>query len=149
MGISQYLNARLVQFLDVKSRDEALSKLVDLLDREGKLLDKQTFYEAIQEREKIVSTGIGMGVAIPHAKLQGYPDFFIAIGIEQQMGIEWNALDNLPVRLIFVIGGPENQQTEYLKILSQLTRAIKEEERRKKMLKAQSANEVIALFEGI
>jgi len=90
-----------------------------------------------------------MGVAIPHAKLQGYTGFFIAVGIQQGAGIEWNSLDSLPVRLIFMIGGPDDQQTEYLKILSQLTRAVKEEERRKKMLKAQSANEVIALFEGI
>lgn len=146
MTISTYLDERLVIFLDVDNRDEALQKLVDLLDTEGKLVDKEQFYQAILGREKIVSTGVGMGMAIPHAKLEGYPHFFIAIGIQSKQGIEWNALDGSPVRLIFMIGGPENRQTEYLKILSRLTMAIKDEERRKKLLKATKAADVIALF---
>jgi len=69
------------------------------------------------EREKIVSTGIGMGVAIPHAKLTSVEDFFIAIGILSK-GVQWNALDGGPVRLIFMIGGPDDKQTAYLQILS-------------------------------
>jgi nitrogen PTS system EIIA component len=146
--ISKYLDTRLVTFLEVMSQEEALRKMIDLLDAEGKLIDKENFFRAILERERIVSTGIGMGVAIPHAKREGYRDFFIAIGIQSKKGIEWNALDGLPVRLIFMIGGPENRQTEYLKILSRLTTAIKEEERRKQLLKATRPEEVIALFEG-
>ena len=148
VAISNYLDERLVVFLDVDHRDEALAALVSRLESEGRLHDKEIFYHAILEREQIVSTGIGMGVAIPHAKLAGYPDFFIAIGIQHRAGIEWNALDGLPVRLIFMIGGPENKQTEYLKILSSLTMAIKDEERRKKLARAKTAQEVVALFHG-
>ncbi len=148
VAISNYLDARLVLFLDVENRDAALSALVHALDGAGKLRDKNFFYHAILEREKIVSTGIGIGVAIPHAKLSGYEDFFIAVGIQKKRGIEWNALDGSLVRLIFMIGGPENKQTEYLKILSRLTMAIKDEERRKKLLKAISPQQVIDLFEG-
>jgi PTS system nitrogen regulatory IIA component len=148
VAISNYLDERLVLFLNVDSRDEALEQLVGLLEKGGKLKNSKVFHDAILEREKIVSTGIGLGVAIPHAKLQGYDEFFIAIGIQAKKGIEWNALDNAPVRLIFMIGGPENKQTEYLKILSHLTMAIKNEERRKKLLKTYDAKEVIALFTG-
>jgi nitrogen PTS system EIIA component len=149
VAISNYLDERLVLFLNADSRDEALEQLVSLLGKAGKLKDSKVFHDAILEREKIVSTGIGLGVAIPHAKLQGYDEFFIAIGIQARKGIEWNALDSSPVSLIFMIGGPENKQTEYLKILSHLTMAIKNEERRKKLLKAYDAKDVIALFEGI
>ncbi len=148
VAISNYLDERLVLFLEATSRDEALKQLVDVLDKAGKLKEARVFHEAILEREKIVSTGIGLGVAIPHAKLQGYDDFFIAIGVQTKKGIEWNALDNAPVRLIFMIGGPENKQTEYLRILSHLTMAIKNEERRKKLLKTYDASEVIGLFAG-
>ena len=71
------------------------------------------------KREKIVSTGIGMGVAIPHAKLPSFDRFFLAVGLQKvKDGIDWDALDGAPVRLIFMIGGPANQQTDYLKILS-------------------------------
>lgn len=148
MGISNYLDERLVLFLRVDSRDEALAQLVQALERAGKLKNARVFHEAILEREKIVSTGIGLGVAIPHAKLEGYDDFFIAIGIQEKKGIEWNALDGAPVRLIFMIGGPDNRQTGYLKILSDLTMAIKNEERRKKLLKTYDAKDVISLFAG-
>jgi len=145
--ISNYLDERAILFLNVENRTLALEKLIDALDKEGKLKNRQEFHHAILEREKIVSTGIGMGVAIPHAKLEGYKDFFIAIGIQEGRGIEWNALDGLPVHIIFMIGGPANQQTEYLKILSRITMAIKDEVRRKKILKAKSGKEVISLFE--
>lgn len=148
MAISDYLDPRLVLFIESEKRDDALQELVALLKNAAKLHNPELFYHAILEREKIVSTGIGLGVAIPHAKLEGYQDFFIAIGIQRKKGIEWNALDGAPVRLVFMIGGPENKQTEYLKILSHLTLAIKNEERRKKMLKAYNPQEVIELFTG-
>lgn len=146
--ISDYLDESLVLFLNAETRDEALQQLTAALTKEGKLKSPQAFHQAIAEREKIVSTGIGLGVAVPHAKLQGYEDFFIAIGIQSKKGIEWNALDGAPVHLIFMIGGPDNRQTEYLKILSHLTTAVKNEERRKKLLKAYDAKAVIALFAG-
>jgi PTS system nitrogen regulatory IIA component len=148
VAISNYLDERLVLFLPPMDRDEALNRLVDKLSECGKLLDRDAFFSAILQREKIVSTGIGMGVAVPHAKLFGYSDFFIAIGLQVKPGIEWHSIDSAPARLIFMIGGPENRQTEYLHILSRLTAAIKDEERRKKLLKAKTAQEVIALFEG-
>lgn len=149
MAISNYLDERLVRFLEVDSMANAIAQLVDALDQAGKLVDREAFHQAILEREKIVSTGIGIGVAIPHAKLAGYHEFFIAIAIQKGRGIEWQALDGAPVRIIFMIGGPENRQTEYLKILSLLTSAIKDEERRKSLLKATSAREVLSIFQGI
>lgn len=148
VAISKYLDQRLVLFLDANSRDEALKQMVDVLAKEHKLKNPQIFHDAILEREGIVSTGIGLGVAIPHAKLHGYDDFFIAIGVQSKKGIEWNALDGAPVHLIFMIGGPDNKQTEYLRILSLLTEAIKNEERRKKLLKAYDVKGVIGLFAG-
>ncbi len=143
--ISKYMAPSLVTFLNVHTRDEALNALVDLLDHDKKLENRKIFYDAIMDREKIVSTGIGMGVAIPHAKLSPCDDFFIAIAVLQR-GVEWKALDNAPVRLIFMIGGPDNKQTEYLQILSALTVAIKDEERRKKILTSNSKEAIIRLF---
>ncbi len=147
--ISDYLDENLVCFLDAATQPEALQALIDRLFDQGELKDKEAFMHAILEREKIVSTGIGIGIAIPHAKLEGYDDFFIAIGIQKANGIEWNSLDGLPVRLIFMIGGPEDRQTEYLNILSMITGAIKDEERRKDLLKATKPSDVIAVFKDL
>lgn len=143
--ISKYLDPRLVVILDVDSRDEAIKAIVQQIYNAGRLQDQSSFYEAIIEREKIVSTGIGMGAAIPHAKLADYNDFFIAIGVLRK-GLDWKALDGAPVRVIFLIGGPDDKQTEYLQILSCLTQVIKDEQIRKKMLTLNSPQDIIDLF---
>ncbi len=146
--ISEFLDERAIVFLKVATREEAIDYLIDTLESAGKLKDRQTFYQAIAEREKIVSTGIGLGVAIPHAKMEGYKNFFLAIGVKKNDGIEWNSLDGSPIHIVFMIGGPAEQQTVYLNILSKITHAIKDESRRKKILKAITAKDVIAAFEG-
>lgn len=147
MGIPDYLDQKLIIFLHAKDRNEALSTMVETLDRAHQLQDKEAFYSAILEREKIVSTGVGLGVAIPHAKLEGYDHFFIAIGIQKQgPGIEWQSLDGAPVKLIFMIGGPDNRQMDYLKILSSLTAAVKDPNRRKALLAASTPQEVLDQF---
>ena len=140
------LDLRMISFLDVSSRDEAIDSLIDLFDQAGKLSDRLQFREAIFHREQLVSTGIGVSVAVPHAKLGGFSEFSIAIGIQKGKGIDWNALDLTPVRIIFMIGGPDDRQSEYLQILSQLTAAIKNVELRKALLKATSSEQVLDLF---
>jgi nitrogen PTS system EIIA component len=148
MQISRYMDPQLVVFLNVPTRDEALHQLVHRIYEVGKLDDEDSFYQAIIDREKIVSTGIGMGVAIPHAKLPSYDQFFIALGVLQKP-VDWHALDGAPVRLVFMIGGPDDKHTEYLQILSGLTHAIKDEERRKKLLSIRQPRAIIELFQTI
>ncbi len=148
MAISTYLSEGLVLFLNVKNQEGALKALVQQLAGVEKIPNAEEFYKAILQREKVVSTGIGLGIAIPHAKIANYSEFFIAIGIQSGKGIDWNAMDQAPVQLIFMIGGPDNRQEEYLQILSRLTSLLKEESFRRNLLRASSAKEVIKLFEG-
>jgi nitrogen PTS system EIIA component len=133
-----YLNDDNVLFLHAENKEEVLKKLVEEVSLQKKLLEKDQFYEAILERENLVSTGVGMGVAIPHAKLGICKDFFISIAVLDK-GVEWDSIDGSLVRLVFLIGGPENRQTEYLKILSLITSAIKDENLRKHLLTASSS----------
>jgi nitrogen PTS system EIIA component len=143
--IASCLAANLIHFSTASTRDDVIAELVDRLDRAGKLHDSTLFHDSILLREKLVSTGIGMGVALPHAKLPGYEDFFIAIGILSK-GVDWGSLDHIPVRLVFLIGGPDNKQTEYLQLLSELTQQLKNEPLRKKMLTLNSVEDIINLF---
>ncbi len=148
MKVYNYLNQKLVFFLDAESKDDVLNQIVKMTVEAMELPEGDRFCKAIFDREKLVSTGIGMGVAIPHAKLTAYNDFFIAIAVLKS-GVDWNTLDGAPVRLIFLIGGPDDKQTEYLKILSSLTGVLRDEELRKNLIGAVSAKEVMNLFEII
>lgn len=147
-GVFRYLQEKLVAFLEEDSRTGAIESLTELLRKEGKLPRPEEFLRSVLDREKIVSTSIGVGVAVPHARIPGNSDFFIAIGVLKKKGIDWNLSDESPVRLIFLIGGPENKQTEYLKLLSSLTLAVKDETRRKKILQCYTGREVVDLFTG-
>lgn len=147
LKIYNYLNKDLILFLNAETRDQALKVMIEKVHEAGKLKNELLFFDALIQREKIVSTGIGMGVSIPHAKLDGYDEFFIAIGVLQK-GVDWNSLDGALVRLIFMVGGPDDKQTEYLQILSSLTMAIKDEERRKRILTRSSKEDIIELFKA-
>ncbi|MCE2982252.1 MAG: PTS sugar transporter subunit IIA [Parachlamydia sp.] len=144
-SISDYMDPQMIAFFKAESRDDALQRLVELIYKSGKIEDEAAFYQAIIEREKIVSTGIGMGIAIPHAKLPSYDKFFIAIGLLSSP-VEWNSLDGAPVRLVFMIGGPDDKQTEYLQLLSGLTQTIKDQTKLKKIFTLRDPVQMIALF---
>lgn len=144
--ITRYFDEKMVFFLHAHDRNEALAELIDLAWQQKKIPEKEPFLKAILEREKIVSTGIGMGVAIPHAKMTSLNEFFIAIGIQKGSGLDWDAIDQSPVRIIFMIGGPDNRQTEYLNILSLLTLVIRNEQLRKRLLLLPTSKDVANLL---
>lgn len=146
--LSEYMSPDEVLFLHTANRDETLRALVHRLYETGTIKEEQQFYQAIIEREKVVSTGIGMGVAIPHAKMASFDEFFIAVGILQKP-VDWHSIDGGFVHFVFMIGGPDDKPTEYLQILSSLTSAIKDEERRKKLLTLQQPLAMIELFQTI
>lgn len=145
LDISRYVKPTSIFFLEVPDRDIVLHTMATSLQESGVLDDAEAFYQALLNREQIVTTGIGMGIAIPHAKLPEYDDFFIAVAILKK-GVDWKALDSAPVRLILMIGGPDDKQTEYLQILSSLTSLLRDEDRRRKLLIAESPEAVLDLL---
>lgn len=143
--LSEYIDERLIVFLDSMSKEDVLKKLVDLVVSVKELPARERLHQAILDREKLVSTAIGMGVAIPHAKLPIYTDFFMSVGILQK-GIDWNAPDDSLVRLVFLVGGPDTKQTEYLKLLSSITTVMRNEQLRRRIVTATSPEVVAALL---
>ena len=146
VAISEYLRPQTVLFFKDTGRDEAIRALVEALAKVHPVGDIETFYQAVIEREKLVSTGVGVGVAVPHAKLDNCRQFFVALGIIKGRGVDWKSLDGSLVKLIFLIGGPSNQQKKYLAILSELTALVRESAFREKLLQAYEEKEVVALF---
>lgn len=134
--------ACIVPHIDAKDKSDVLERLIKAAHKAGKVGNLYRFAEAIGARELIMSTGIGLGVAVPHAKMRELKDFFIVLGT-LKTGIEWDSIDEQPVRLVFLIGGPDDDQTGYLHILSIIVHLAKNPARRQRLLEAVSPKEII------
>lgn len=145
--LADYVDERMIVFLDAATKEEVIAQLVDLAISTKELPAKERFHQAILDREQLVSTAIGMGVAVPHAKLPIYSDFFVAVAILHR-GVEWNAIDDTLVRVVFLIGGPDNRQTDYLKILSSVTSIIRDERLRRQLIRSTTPSAVAAILRG-
>jgi len=146
--LEEFIKKEHICFPKEKSQEGILKSLIQKAVNTGALPSFETFYDAILQRESIISTGIGMGVAIPHAKIKECNDFFMVVGIHGDDGVDWNAIDGFKVKLIFLIGGPVNYHKEYLSILSELTHFIKDEGRRHQIMHANRVEEVVNIFQS-
>ncbi|MBT2687631.1 PTS sugar transporter subunit IIA [Bacillus sp. ISL-47] len=126
---------------------DAINGLVDKLDEAGKLNDRSAFKEAILKREEQSTTGIGDGIAIPHAKTSAVKKPAIAFG-KSGAGVDYESLDGQPAHLFFMIAAPEGANNTHLEALSRLSSILMNEEARKKLLNAASANEVIDIIDS-
>ncbi len=140
--ISDYLKPECIAFLEPKSVDDAIENLVDRLYRNGVIHERALFNQSLLAREAQSSTAIGDGIAIPHARISAYDKFFIAIGIVRTNDFSWDA-EHGNIHFVFLIGGPDNRPDEYLEILSHLTTAVKDDEKRSKLLSCQCPRDVI------
>lgn len=146
MSLNELLTEEAVVFLKTNEMKDTIKSLAKKAYELGKIKDLNEFEEAVLDREKIVSTGIGLGIAIPHAKLKSIDDFFIIVG-KAKKGLDWDAIDRKPVSTVFLIGGPDGYQKKYLKLLAKLTLLIKNDNRRKILFESEDAKEIITLFE--
>jgi nitrogen PTS system EIIA component len=132
---------RVTVLLPVNSKKRLLEKLSILLRVGSQDLDEQTALQSLIERERLGSTGIGEGVALPHGRIKGIKQ---AIGafVTLAEDMDFDALDHKPVRLVFALLIPEEADKEHLQILSQLAVIFKDPETRAKLLQAKSPEEV-------
>lgn len=143
--LSEYILEDTITFLKSKDRRGAIEELIEQFDNSNEAWDKKELFDYIMKRESVVSTGIGMGIAIPHARCPNIEDFAISVGISQD-GIGWDAIDGLKVKLIFLIVGPEAWQKEYLLLLSQLTKILKEDQMRENLLQIREKSDLVKIF---
>lgn len=124
--LHRLLNEKLIE-LDLREKNKAklIRGLVDLAAKSGKLKDKKVFLRAILEREKMGSTGIGNGVAIPHAKSKAVKGLVLAFARSGE-GLDFGALDGEKVHLFFMLASAEALVGEHLKILAKISYLIKD-----------------------
>jgi len=146
MKISDILEEKLVVTgLAGNTKEDIIGSLVDLVGQSPKVLDKEKVLTAIIEREKIMSTGVGNGFAIPHGKTDGVSDVVAAFGVTAQP-IDFQSLDEKPVRLVFLLVGRDNMVGPHIKLLSRISRLMSKEEFRARLLTIGTAREVIETF---
>ncbi len=132
-----------VRVLSARTKEEALRELASLIGEAAEVESPDRLLAAIFEREKIMSTGIGLGIAIPHAKIREVKDFIVALG-KSDAGLEFNSLDGRPVHFVVMIAGPDNQQERYLQLLARITLKLKDAMVRRRLEEAQDSQEILA-----
>lgn len=141
--ITDYMSKDLIT-LNLKSRtkDAVLEELSELMVKSPNIENKNVIKKALMEREELGSTGIGKGIAIPHAKTDAASKLTIAFGISKEK-IDFDSLDHEGVNIFFVFASPIEDSQIYLKVLARISRLIRNENFRNKLLNCKEADEVI------
>jgi len=149
MGLAEYLSERLICMdLEPSQRDEAVQALLELFVADGAMPAELVgpARQAIVDRERLGSTAIGRGVAVPHARLEGVERILVAFG-HSRKGIEFNALDGQPVHQVFLVLAPNGAAEQYLNVMERITRLVQNDDFRRFVSQLRSAAEVMELIE--
>jgi PTS system nitrogen regulatory IIA component len=128
-----------------RSKAEVIEELAGVLANEYREIDRQRLIQALEDRERLNSTALGDGVAIPHGKLPGLKRVLAAFG-RSRLGVEFQSLDGKPTHLFFLLVAPEDSAGAHLKALARISRLLKDERFRARLMEAGDAHD---LFETI
>jgi PTS system nitrogen regulatory IIA component len=136
MKITEMLKREFVlEQLKAGNKRDALAELVGVFAQGRINVDSEAMLHVLLERERLGSTGIGDGIAIPHGKLPGLEEMVVSFGRSRE-GIAFEAMDGKPVHLFFLLMAPENSAGQHLKALAKISRMLKDENFRKNLLAA-------------
>lgn len=131
--------------LEVTEKNDVIEKLSAMLCEAGKVTDQNHFVSAVFEREKLGSTAIGAGIAIPHARTNTVNEVSIAFARSVE-GIDFNSVDGYPVHLIFLLAAPVESGSLYLKLLARISRLLRYQDLIDDLMKAETKEEVIKII---
>jgi PTS system nitrogen regulatory IIA component len=144
--IVPYLAPARIVDLAAATKEEALAEICRAAASSPAVRDAAALAAAVREREAVMSTGIGLGIAVPHAKIPSVHEFLLAVG-RSRKGIDFQALDGGPVHLVVLIAGPEEKQSRYLQILAGVTLRLKSADVRRALMDAAGPAEVMRVLE--
>lgn len=125
---------------------DAIKELVEIAANSGRLKDKEDFLQKVLEREDLQSTGIGDGVAIPHAQSNSVDGVFFCLGISKS-GIDFNSFDDKSANIILLLAAQEDMGTAYLNLLSRVARIFSKSVFRRQLLMSESPERALKLIE--
>ena len=134
--LARVLVPQRVLILDSKTKKDALLALADCLGSAAEVKDRDALVQGIFYREELMSTGIGMGIGVPHVRLPSVTRPVMSAGLCRNPITDYQSLDGIPIHLIFMIAAGQNQHAEYLRLLSSLSLKIKNETLRNSLISA-------------
>jgi PTS system nitrogen regulatory IIA component len=131
----------IIEELKAKSKRAVLAELSEIFTHYQSGIQSEAMVEVLLDREKLGSTGIGDGIAIPHGKLKGLDSLVIAFGRSHE-GIDFDSIDGKPVHIFFLLMAPESSTGQHLKALAKISRMLKDQEFRNSLMSAKSTEEL-------
>ncbi|HOA05219.1 MAG TPA: PTS sugar transporter subunit IIA [Candidatus Fermentibacter daniensis] len=142
MNLFDVISPERVMILESASKAGVLRELTNLLTATGIVANPGELERLILEREALMSTGIGLGIAVPHARIAGLSTSCIAFGISPEGIRDYESIDGSPVRIVAMIITGTQRQREYIELLSSLARLFKDESTRERVLSARTTKEL-------
>ncbi|WP_372712952.1 PTS sugar transporter subunit IIA [Ilyobacter sp.] len=145
-----YLTSKLLTVVSgKKDKEEVIRLLADMASENSNAVEnKQLFLERLFQREEVGTTGIGMGIVVPHARCESLNKIIIAVALLENP-IEFNTPDGVPAKLVILVGAPKNNNKEYLDLLAKIARKFRNKDYRENILEASSKEELIEALSGI
>lgn len=131
--------------LTATNKGDALLEMVDAVSTTDAVADRDELLDAVRAREKILSTGIGLGIAIPHARIGSVHRFVVAVG-RHGAGLDFESIDQKPVHIVVLIAGPKDTQKPYLELLAQLSKRLKLTDVRTRITAGATPDQVVDLL---
>jgi fructose PTS system EIIBC or EIIC component len=146
MKVSELLKPEfIIPKIKGETKEDVINELIDLFKNDPRVEDLEKIRTAVLEREKVMSTGVGKGFAIPHGKSNAVKEIIGAFG-KISDGIDYDSLDGNPVQLIFLLVGKDNLISTHIKLLSRISRLMNKDDFRHRLIEANSAEEIVKLF---
>ena len=146
--LENIISPQRIIFLDYPSKRDALLALVENISTAPQIKNKQEIVQGILKRDELMSTAIGRGIAIPHIRLSSITDLVVSVGISRVDIADFNALDDEPVRLLFMIAAAYSQHAYYLQTLSFFSSKFKNQLLRDNLMAAKSPDEAYRILTG-
>lgn len=131
--------------LQGETKEEIIAELSKLVAKNCQIANSDDIFQAVIEREKIMSTGIGDGIAIPHGKSDSVDKLVAALGTRRR-GVDFEALDGEPAYVFFLLVSPTNISGPHIKALARISRYLKNEEFKKRLIAAHTSDDIISII---
>jgi len=149
MKLSKFCSEDLITFnLKADNKEDVIRELVELASKSNLVKDGEQLLQDIKDREELVTTGVGYGVAFPHAKTRATKGIVICFG-RSEKGIDFDAMDHKPVNLFFLIAAPEDAIGAHLNVMARLSYIMRSEENRSKIMEVTSPGELLQMIDTI